>query len=39
MNGQDFLTHLETIVVPSLSAGDIVVVDNLSATRSPASES
>jgi transposase len=29
MNGQGFLTYLETILVPSLSAGGIVVMDNL----------
>jgi transposase len=33
MNGQSFLTYLETILVPSLSAGDIVVMDNLPAHR------
>jgi transposase len=33
MNGQSFLTHLETILVPSLSAGDIVVMDNLPAHK------
>jgi hypothetical protein len=27
MNGQSFLTYLETILVPSLSAGDNVVMD------------
>jgi hypothetical protein len=29
MNGQGFLTYLETILVPSLRAGGIVVIDNL----------
>jgi len=38
MNGQSFLTYLETILVPSLSAGDIVVTDNLPAHKSPARE-
>jgi transposase len=33
MNGQSFLTYLETILVPSLSAGDIVVMDNLPAHK------
>ena len=33
MNGQGFLTYLETIPVPSLSAGDIVVMDNLPAHK------
>ena len=33
MNGQCFLTYLETILVPSLSAGDIVVMDNLPAHK------
>jgi len=33
MNGQSFLTYLETILVPSLSASDIVVTDNLPAHK------
>ena len=33
MNGESFLTYLETILVPSLSAGDIVVMDNLPAHK------
>jgi transposase len=33
MNGQGFLTYLETILVPSLAAGDIVVMDNLPAHK------
>ena len=33
MNGQSFLTYLETILVPSLPADDIVVMDNLPAHK------
>jgi transposase len=33
MDGQGFLSYVETILVPSLSDGDIVVMDNLSAHK------
>jgi len=33
MNGEAFLVYVETILAPSLSAGDIVVIDNLSAHK------
>jgi transposase len=33
MDGQAFLTYVETILVPSLSVGDIVVMDNLPAHK------
>jgi transposase len=33
MDGQGFLTYVETILLPSLSAGDIVVMDNLPAHK------
>jgi len=33
MDGQGFLTYVETILVPSLSEGDIVVMDNLPAHK------
>ena len=33
MDGPGFLTYVETILVPSLSAGDIVVMDNLPAHK------
>ena len=33
MDGQGFLTYVEGILVPSLSAGDIVVMDNLPAHK------
>jgi transposase len=29
MNGEAFLVYVETVLAPSLSAGDIVVIDNL----------
>ena len=31
MNGESFLIYVETVLAPSLSQGDIVVIDNLSA--------
>jgi transposase len=33
MDGQAFLTYVEAILVPSLSEGDIVVMDNLPAYK------
>ena len=33
MDGQGFLTYVEMILVPSLAAGDIVVMDNLPAHK------
>jgi len=33
MNGTIFLTYVEKFLVPTLSAGDIVVMDNLSAHK------
>src|SRR3977135_3551554 len=33
MDGQAFLTYVDTILVPSLSVGDIVVMDNLPAHK------
>ena len=33
MDGQSFLTYIETILVPNLSEGDIVVMDNLPAHK------
>jgi transposase len=33
MDGQGFLTYVETILVPSLSQGDVVVMDNLPAHK------
>ena len=33
MNGNVFLAYVEQILVPSLSAGDIVVMDNLPAHK------
>src|SRR6266705_2549514 len=33
MDGQGFLTYVETMLVPSLSQGDIVVMDNLPAHK------
>ena len=33
MNGQSFLVYVEKVLVPTLSAGDIVVTDNLSAHK------
>jgi transposase len=33
MDGQGFLTYVEMILVPSLAAGDIVVMDNLPARK------
>ena len=33
MDGESFLTYVETILVPSLSEGDIVVMDNLPAHK------
>jgi len=33
MNGEAFLTYVETVLAPSLSAGDLVVIDNLSAHK------
>ncbi len=37
MNGEAFLVYVETVLAPSLSEGDIVVIDNLSAHKvSPA---
>lgn len=35
MNSNVFLAYVEQILVPSLSAGDIVVMNNLPPTRSP----
>ena len=33
MNGKSFLIYVETVLAPSLSQGDIVVIDNLSAHK------
>ena len=33
MNGEAFLIYVETVLAPSLSQGDIVVIDNLSAHK------
>jgi transposase len=33
MNGESFLVYVETVLAPSLSEGDIVVIDNLSAHK------
>ena len=33
MDGESFLTYVETILVASLSEGDIVVMDNLPAHK------
>jgi len=33
MNGEAFLVYVEEVLAPSLSAGDIVVIDNLSAHK------
>lgn len=33
MNGEAFLVYVENVLAPSLSAGDIVVIDNLSAHK------
>ena len=33
MNGEAFLVYVETVLAPSLSEGDIVVIDNLSAHK------
>ena len=33
MNGEAFLVYVEKVLVPSLSEGDIVVIDNLSAHK------
>ena len=33
MNGEAFLIYVETMLAPSLSQGDIVVIDNLSAHK------
>ena len=33
MNGEAFLIYVETVLAPSLSDGDIVVIDNLSAHK------
>jgi transposase len=35
MNGNAFLAYVEQILAPSLSPGDIVVMDNLSAHKVP----
>lgn len=36
INGQRFLAYVEQILVPTLSAGDVVVMDNLGSHKSPA---
>jgi transposase len=33
MNGEAFLVYVRTVLAPSLSAGDIVVIDNLPAHK------
>ena len=33
MNGEAFLVYVETVLAPSLSEGDIVVIDNLPAHK------
>ena len=33
MNGEAFLVYVEKVLIPSLAAGDIVVVDNLPAHK------
>jgi transposase len=38
MNGVIFLTYLEQCLVPTLSPGDIVILDNLSAHKLPVRE-
>ena len=35
MNGNAFLAYVEQVLVPSLTPGDIVVMDNLSAHKVP----
>ena len=36
MHGAAFLAYVEQVLVPTLSPGDIVIMDNLSAHKSPA---
>ena len=33
MNGESFLVYVENLLAPSLSDGDIVVIDNLAAHK------
>lgn len=35
MDGEIFLTYIEQVLVPTLRAGDVVVMDNLSAHKRP----
>ena len=38
MNGAWFLAYVEQVLAPTLTAGDIVIMDNLPAHKSPAAE-
>ncbi len=33
MDGEHFLTHIEQVLVPTLTVGDTVIMDNLSSQR------
>jgi putative transposase len=35
VNGECFLAYVETVLVPALSPGDIVLIDNLASHTSP----
>jgi transposase len=35
INGECFLAYVETVLVPTLSLGDIVLIDNLASHKSP----
>ena len=39
INGAAFLTYVEKVLVPTLSPGDVVVMDNLASHKSPATRS
>ena len=36
INGQSFLAHVEQLLVPTLSPGDIVIIDNLGSHKGKA---
>ena len=36
MNGDIFRTYIERVLMPTLSPGDVVVMDNLASHKSPA---
>ena len=36
MDGEIFLTYVQRVLIPTLRAGDVVVMDNLSAHKTPA---